>query len=140
VHKSAGWETKRARTAQYLASGWTIQAAASKVKVSVRAIHNWLQESEYKAQVSGYRGRLLDRSIGQLVSLNDKSISVLEGLLNSEVESIRLRAALGILDQTNRARERGELEERIAALENQIRELQGPRLEVGENGWGLGTT
>ena len=58
-------------------------------------------------------------AIGQLKTAAGEAVQTLRDLLTSQSEHIRLRAALGIIDQINRAKEL-ELTARLDEIEKQI--------------------
>jgi hypothetical protein len=113
----ATWNPKKEQLALLLAAGRGIKAAASEVEIGERTAHTWLDDSRFRAFVSELRGRILDEAMGRLVESTTRAVATLVHLLDAEADGIRLRAALGILENTIRLREHAELERRIAALE-----------------------
>lgn len=113
----ATWNAKQERLAFLIASGRGIKAAASEVEIGERTAHTWLDHPGFRYLISDLRNRMLDEAVGQLVESMNKAVLTLVGLLDAEADSIRLRAALGILESTIRLREHTDFEHRIAALE-----------------------
>jgi hypothetical protein len=114
----ADWNARQQRVAVLLASGSTIRDAAAESSVGERTIHTWLDDPAFRAFVSALRDRLLNETIGRLTLAASRAASVLETLLDSEQDQIRLRAASSILDAMIRVREHGELANRVAELES----------------------
>jgi hypothetical protein len=107
-----------------LASGRSIRDAAAETSVGERTIHTWLNEPGFRAAISGLRDRLLAETVGRLTQAATRAAAALEGLLDAESESIRLRAATAILDAMIRAREHGELAARVGELEQRLAESE----------------
>jgi hypothetical protein len=119
------FNARQESVAVLLASGRSIRDAAAETTVGERTIHTWLNEPGFRAAVSGLRDRLLAETVGRLTQAATRAATALEGLLDSESESIRLRAATAILDGMIRSREHGELADRVAELEQRLAESEG---------------
>jgi hypothetical protein len=102
---SATWSPKQERVALLIAAGLSIKAAAE-ADCGERTAHTWLEDPRYRTLISELRHRMLDEAVGSLrKSLNDAN------------SSVRLRAALGIIDAAVRMRDHVEFEARILRLE-----------------------
>jgi hypothetical protein len=121
----ADWNYRRQRVAVLLASGSSIRAAAAETSTGERTIHGWLDDPAYRAFVASIRDQLLAETIGRLTQSATRAAAVLEALLDSEPEGIRLRAATSILDAMIRTREHGDLAARVAELEQRLAESDG---------------
>jgi hypothetical protein len=77
--------------------------------------------------VAGFRDQILAETIGRLTQAASRAASVLEALLGSESDQVRLRAALGVIDVMIRTREHGELAARVAELERRVAESRPDR-------------
>jgi hypothetical protein len=113
----ATWSPKQQCLAFLLATGKGIKAASSEVGIGERTAHTWLDHPGFRHLISELRSRILDEAVGRLVESSTKAVDTLVGLLDSDVASIQLRAALGILESTIRLREHADFERRISALE-----------------------
>lgn len=114
---TALWNAKQERVALLIASGRTIKDAAAEAGAGERTVHTWLEDQAYRAHVSALRGRLLDEAVGRLAGCASEAVATLAELLGEDQPAVRLRAALGILDQLIRVRQHAELDERITNLE-----------------------
>jgi hypothetical protein len=114
---SATWTAKQERLAILLASGRSVKSAASELEIGERTAHTWLDNSCFRAFVSELRSRILDAAVGRLVASTTQAVDTLASLLSSERETIRLRAALGIVDSMIRLREHVDFDRRILELE-----------------------
>jgi hypothetical protein len=123
----ADWNARQQRVAVLLASGSTIRSAAAETSTGERTIHGWLDSPAYRAFVAGTRDQILAETIGRLTQAASRAASVLESLLGSENEQVRLRAALGVIDVMVRTREHGELAARVAELERRVIENRAIR-------------
>jgi hypothetical protein len=101
-----------------LASGATQEEAAAVAGVTARTVRRRLGQPEFAERVRAERSVLVTRTAGRLIGLADVAVEALGDLLRPEIsDSIRLRAALGLLDAARVWREAGEVEERLALLE-----------------------
>jgi hypothetical protein len=120
---------KQERLAVLLATGRLIKDAASEVGISERQAHRWLDDQDFKGLVSRHRARLVDETMSRLVGIATRAVDTLAECLDSEEsDSVRVRSAIGILDQLLRLREHSELEERLTELEGRLPGVksQGP--------------
>jgi hypothetical protein len=114
---TAAFTAKQVRTALLLAAGKSIKACAAEAGAGVRTVHRWLEDDDFRAYIAGLRGRLLQEAVGKLADAAGEAVAVLRSLLGDTNPTVRLRAALGILDALVKVRDHAELDERIAALE-----------------------
>jgi hypothetical protein len=121
-------DPKRERVAVLLASGMAIKHAAAGVRVGERTVHRWLEDPEFNRLVGRYRGQLVAETLGKLAAISVKAVETLTGALGSDNDNVRVRAALGILDQLVTIREVTELEQRLTELEGRLpgAKSQGP--------------
>jgi hypothetical protein len=117
----SGFTAKQQKVAIRLASGWTMRAAATEAGITYRTVHRWRQEPEFLALIERHRGVLIDRTLNKLAGAASKAVKTLQSCLDSsESDSIRVRSALGILDQLIRIRDVTELERRMAEIERKM--------------------
>lgn len=106
-----------------LAQGRSTDEAGKAGGVTGRTVRRWLEDPSFAARVSEVRVQILDRTVGALVDASTEAVATLRELMtSSESDNVRMRAALGILDAAVTMRESLELERRIAALEDAMRE------------------
>jgi hypothetical protein len=97
-----------------------VAAAAQAVGVGTRTLHRWLAEdADFQTALAQAEGAAIDGAVRRLVYLQEPAIMVITQLLADPTvtPSVRLRAALGILDQLIRLRELRNLETRLSKLE-----------------------
>ena len=96
-----------------------VRAAAAACGTPERTLHRWLQVEAFKLAIAEQESFIVDYAMRRLLLLQDKAIDTIEGVLDSaEVPaSVRLRAALGMLDTAIKLRELRDLEIRLVALE-----------------------
>jgi HEAT repeat protein len=79
------------------------------------------------------RAALIERTTGKLSDATLRAAETLLDLLDDESSSVRLGAARALLDTARRYIEAGDMAERIAALEEAVRQHQ-PALQALEGG------
>jgi hypothetical protein len=120
-HVTAFPSAKQDRAAVLLASGTSVKHTATEVKAGVRTVYDWLGDVRFIGLVDRYRGRLIGESLGLLAGTAVDAVRTLRDALGSDKDTVRVRAALGILDQLIRVREATELAERVAGLEQALK-------------------
>jgi hypothetical protein len=106
-----------------LAQGCSTDEAGRAGGVTGRTVRRWMTDPTFAARVSEMRVQILDRAVGALVGASTEAVATLRELMRgSSSDNVRMRAALGILDAVVTMRESLELERRIAALEDAMKE------------------
>ena len=100
-----------------LLSEATVAAAAEKAGVSEMTLRRWQRLGEFRSAYLEARRQVVEKAIAQLQQSAWAASTTLLKLLGSSSDSVRLRAAMAILDQANKGVELLDFEERLAALE-----------------------
>lgn len=95
----------------------TIAAAAQKAGVGEVTLWRWLKQEGFTCAYRAARRQAVENAIAQLQAASGKAVETLVGCLEAEGDSVRLRAAVAILDQSNKGMELLDLEGRLSALE-----------------------
>ena len=103
-----------------LASGVTVEEAAKQAGLSVRTAHRRRADPKFALEVGRLRRAALDQSLGLLTAGAVEATATLCALLKDESPTIRLRAAVAVLQACLKLREEVDLEERLAELEAKI--------------------
>jgi hypothetical protein len=113
--------TKYQRAIAALLAHSSLTAASTECKVSERTLRRWLRIPEFREALAEAERDLLDRVAKSMTQLASSAQETLKSVLgNSEAtDSVRIRAAVAILDHALRWREQVGLEDRLAALETQ---------------------
>ncbi len=114
---TALWNPKQERLAALIAAGKSIKAAAAAVESGERTAHTWLEDPRYRALVAELRNRMLNEAVGRMADLTNKAVGTLSELLDDSNGSVRLRAALGIIDAMIRLREHVDFDNRLLRME-----------------------
>jgi hypothetical protein len=102
-----------------LASGMTVRDAAVAAGIGERTATRRVTDPGFRRQVAQLRANMVQRALGRLADASVQAVDTLRALLSAEADTVKLGAARAILELGNRLRETVELEERIAALEQQ---------------------
>jgi hypothetical protein len=96
-----------------------VETAARASGISERTLYRWLADDYFYSAVASAEGDAIDYAVRRLVKLADKAIDTIEAVLDDAKAppSVRLRAALGALDQLTALRDVRSLEVRLMALE-----------------------
>ena len=105
---------------QALACGATVETAAAKAGVSRRTATRRLADPEFQARLRAFRSDLVQRTAGALTAAGQEFVRALFELLKDSSSSVRLGAIRCGLEYGARLRESGDLEERVAALEQRV--------------------
>ncbi|WP_405698206.1 hypothetical protein OHA99_26740 [Streptomyces coelicoflavus] len=108
---------KRPAAVLALAQGHTTGQAAKTAGVSSRTILRWLEDDDFRQEISETRTELLRAAVGRLAAAATLAVDTLMDALTTEKGQARVQAAKVILESTMALRESLDLEERIAAIE-----------------------
>ena len=125
---------KEARAIAALLSEPSIEAAARSARVGPRTLRRWLQRPEFAEELAG---AVRDAMAGAMRSLEAATAEAVEALRHIVADreappGVRVSAARVVLEQAQRALEREELEDRVAALERALAE----EAEAPDARWG----
>jgi hypothetical protein len=120
-HESAQLTPKQDHAATLLASGMSVKNCAETIDAGLRTVYDWLEKDEFRKLVGQYQAAMVDEALGKLADKAAKAVQTLADCLDSqESDSVKVRAALGILDQLVRIRDTTELERRLTELEGRV--------------------
>jgi hypothetical protein len=104
-----------------LACGATKESAAHQAGVSVSTVHRRLADPEFCRELDAFRANLVQRTAAALTAAGLEFVKTLVGLTSASTPpATRLGAARGGLELIMKYREHASLEERLAALEEQM--------------------
>jgi hypothetical protein len=104
-----------------LACGASVKNAARKAGVSERTVYRRLADPAFQQQLENFHTETMQRAAAMLTSLSAGAINTLGALLDPGVQSaVRHKSACSILQLGHEQREKMELEERLAALEQRL--------------------
>lgn len=121
----AGFGRQGERLALALASGATLQRAAALAGTSERTAARRWADVAFRTRVNELRGEMVNRALGRLARNMTKAAGTLRQLLDAEHENVRLGAARALLEMGTKLRESVELEQRLAALEQRLKQNEG---------------
>jgi hypothetical protein len=101
-----------------------LKDVGSAVGVSEQTIFRWLKLPEFQAELRELKRIVIERSLGKLQNLNDKSIQTLERLLNCGNYPTECRAAVAILTKNHESIDFFEYSERLRRIEAKFDENQ----------------
>jgi hypothetical protein len=103
-----------------LACGATIEAAAQKAGLGRTTVFRRLQDPEFQTRLQQFRSDMVRRAASTLTAASTEAIKTLLSLQQASIpHAVRLGAARSILEIGIKMREVADIEERIAALEQQ---------------------
>jgi hypothetical protein len=110
-----------------LASGLTVQDAATQAHVSERTARRRLEDAGFRRQVADARSALLEQAIGRMAGATTEAADTLRSLLKAESENVRHAAAKTLLELTSKGLEQLDLAERVEQLEQAAQVKKGER-------------
>jgi hypothetical protein len=103
-----------------MACGATVENAARQCQLSKRTVYRRIEEPDFRRRLQAMRTDMVQRTSGALTAAGSEAVrTLLELLKGAKAEAVRLGAARSVLEIGMKAREFAELEERLAALEEQ---------------------
>lgn len=98
----------------------TLAQVAKAAGVSERTIKYWLKQPHFQERLKEARAQVWQESLDNLTGSLNWASRILAELPKSNSESVKLRAALGIVYSSLRAHEQLDLEERLTTLEVEL--------------------
>lgn len=99
----------------------TMKEAAQSVNVSEPTLWRWLQEPEFQRAYRAARRQIVEHSVCELQAATSEAVATLKRNLNCGNQSVEVRAAQIILDQSVKAVELVDLAERVEELEQLLK-------------------
>ena len=104
-----------------LACGASVDQAARQCGLSSRTVYRRLAEADFRRRLQALRGDMVSRTAGTLTAAATEAVKTLLELQKPATPAaVRLGAARAILEIGMKVREAADLEQRLAALEQQV--------------------
>lgn len=103
-----------------LASGASVEDAASEAGLSQRTAYRRLADPVFRTRLSSARDEVMRDALNELTASAIRAVRTLDQLLSASNEHVQLRAARTVLEQLLRFKDAVELTERVQALEQQL--------------------
>ncbi len=116
---------RQASAIRALLSEPSVKAAAKRASISQATIHRWLADPLFSQTLRDARGAMLESVLTVLQNASTTALETLREVMeDSEAHpSARVKAALGVIGMTLKAKELLETEERLRAVEEQLKEM-----------------
>ncbi len=115
---------KQDAAALAVARGLTNAEAAKQAGCGERTLKTWKALPAFKERVNAIRAEVTSRALGRLTDGLDFAAGALRKLLTAKSEQVRMSAIRVLFEVTLKLKEQTELEDRMAALEQQAKEAQ----------------
>ncbi len=113
------FDTRKGWVIEALGRGVSITEASEQAGVARKTVYRWLEDVEFEHAVKAKQAAVLEQVGSRLGGLMLKSFDVLDALLDSNDEGMRLRAAQTISGRFSEILEYINLDKRITALERE---------------------
>jgi hypothetical protein len=107
-----------------LLSHATIPEASRATGVSESTLRRWLKEPGFLAEYRTARRQVLQHATATLQRATPAAVATLLACLKADSESVRLRAAVAILEHAHKGIEVEDLEVRLVALAEEVEKLK----------------
>ncbi len=97
--KTTGLTPQQEKAAVLLASGNTITETAKKLNVIRSTVYEWAEKANFKAYYNSLIKDIRERSENALFGMIDEAHKAIRESLKSKNESVKLKAALSIIDR-----------------------------------------
>ena len=99
VNIATGLTPQQEKAAVLLASGKTMTETAKEVKIERSTLYQWAEKPNFKAYYNSLVKEIQDNSKNSLFGLIDEAFKSLRESLKSKNESVKLKAALSVIDR-----------------------------------------
>ncbi len=111
----------------HLLASKSLDEGCRQAKVAKNTVYGWLREEVFQTELKQQREKIVEAGLETLKAHVSKATEVIVGLLNSQNESIRHRAARDVIEFVVKTTENESLEERIDVLESRLKEINEGR-------------
>jgi len=109
----------------YLLASRSLEEGARQARVAKNTLYSWLREEAFQTELKQQREKIVEAGLETLKAHVSKATEVIVGLLDSQNESIRHRAARDVIEFVVKTTENESLEDRIDSLEERLKEQHG---------------
>ena len=110
------------RALPFIVKGPTIDEACKLAQISRETYYRWTRDSPaFVTVLEDQRDSAVTEALGQIKAAAGKAVAVLVGLLESDQETVRERAAARILDYVLNVKEVEDLQKRLEWIEKNIK-------------------
>jgi hypothetical protein len=119
-HLDSRWKVVQHQVAMMLGTGHTIADAAKKANITSRTIYRWLDDHDFKRFVEGMKSKAFDEAMGIIANTTTKAAQKLSSLIDSQDESIGLRASSEVFGTAFK----GRAEAKINDINDRVKDMQ----------------
>ena len=118
-----GLTSKQLKAVPHLIASKTLKDGCKKAKISRQTLYTWLGDPVFKKELRNKRDIIIEEALEDLKGNVVKASDTLIGLLDkTDSEPLKRYIAKDIIDYVMKARELGELEERLLKVERIVLE------------------
>jgi hypothetical protein len=123
IKEDQGLTDKQVKAIPHLIASKTIKEGCKKARISRKTMYIWLQDPTFKQEFRNQRDIIIEEGLEDLKGNLTKATEALIDLLNNtNNDSLKRYVAKDIIDYVMKARELGELEERLVKIEKIVME------------------
>jgi len=113
-------DTRKSKAIEALGFGLSVADASDKAGVTRKTVYRWLELEDFESSVLERQKCTLERVSKRLSALALQGLETLSELMQSENETIRLRASSAVLSRFTEILELLRLEKRLEVLEVEV--------------------
>ncbi len=118
-----GLTNKQLKAVPHLIASKTLKDGCKKARISRQTLYTWLQEPVFKEELRKRRDTIIDEALEDLKgNLTEATDTLIDLLQTTDSEPLKRYVAKDIIDYVMKARELGELEERLVRIERIVLE------------------
>ena len=115
---------KKWRFVELLAQGYSYEKAGKEMGISKATVWRWANDPAVKARLSELQTERLKQAHGKLLKATETAIDTLVNLCHAKSGYVAVQAAKTILDLALKLEETLNLQSRIEAIEERLKELE----------------
>lgn len=121
VKKRQGLTRRQQKAIPIILQARNITEGSAGAGITRQTFYEWYRNTDFRMAFIKQRQEIIDLALHDLKTSTGEAVLTLRVLLQSQNEGIRLRTALGVLDQMGKFVELENLEARIEALERSLK-------------------
>ena len=116
----------------HIAASDSLAEGARRASISRTTIYKWLEDDDFRAELSRVRAEMADLAQAEIQGLMLKATAAVDKALDGDISPVQLRAALGAINAALKVRYGLNLERRLNRIDDALSML---RKESAGPGW-----
>ncbi len=127
IHGNSGLTERQIKVIPKIVASHTYSEGCRKARINRTTLYKWLHDPAFKAEMDRRRDQITQEGFSLLAQSLTRAVEVLTGLLGNKDKRLARLAAKDVVEHFVRCKEMQELDSRLAAIEEHLRDQDSQR-------------